>query len=132
MPFWRIIGGGAQLPHGPALDHVLQTGVVAVMTAAAVALLVTHPAPSPVPHAHKLPHAAAIGSAGFNLIHMHKATLAEAVEPLPQTVPVADATVRSSAPTALPATVRAPLQLPVAVPAKPLSLSKTQPASAIR
>jgi len=95
--FWRaLIGGGSRLPHWPALDHVLQTGVVAVMTAAAVALLVTHPAPSPVPHMHKALHVAAVGSAGFNLIHMHKATLADSIDPLPRTTPISLSTTQSA------------------------------------
>ena len=73
LPLWKI-GQTAQRTPWPSLDHVLQTGVVAVMTAAAAALLVTHQVPVHVGHAHKPAHAATVGSAGSNVIQIHTAT----------------------------------------------------------
>ena len=75
--------GAAQRTPWPSLDHVLQTGVVAVMTAAAAALLVTHQAPVHVGQAHKPAHAATVGSAGSNVIQIHTATLVEDMHPKP-------------------------------------------------
>jgi RNA polymerase sigma factor (sigma-70 family) len=50
----RRLGDGAQRLHAPALDQVLQAGIVAVMTVAAVAVIATHHAPAgAVTHPHK-------------------------------------------------------------------------------
>ena len=43
---WRRFGDGPQRLHGPAVEHFLQVGMVAVMTIAASALLVSHQTPA--------------------------------------------------------------------------------------
>jgi hypothetical protein len=51
----RRFGDGAQRLQAPALDQVLQAGIVAVMTVAAVAVITTHHAPAgAVTHPHKV------------------------------------------------------------------------------
>src|SRR5487761_435148 len=52
-PLWRGIVDSAHRTPWPGLDQVLQTGIVAVMTAAAAAMLVAHQAPVHTGHAHK-------------------------------------------------------------------------------
>lgn len=81
MGMWKEIVDSAQRTLGPSLDHALQTAIVAVMTLAAAALLVTHPAPSHAAHTHRSPHVVAVGSAGSNVLQMHNSTLAEALDP---------------------------------------------------
>src|SRR5487761_859558 len=126
LPVWRLIGCGPR-PGVPALDHVLQTGVVAVMTAAAAALLVTHQAPVHVQHPHKPPHVATIGSTGFNPLDTHKAVLAGVVNLWPPTAPNASANAPSAARPPLPLNVKAiVLKLPLSIPT-PLSLTKLLP-----
>jgi sigma-70-like protein len=119
--FWRRLGDGMQRPHGPALDQVLQTGIAAVVTAAAVAILVTHHAPSPIAPAHRTPHAAAVGSPGSHLFQAHKATLAAAADPMTRNLTVADAKNPSAAVAALPLKVPVPA---ISVPVPSLALPK--------
>jgi len=66
LPWWRPAGDGVHRVPWPALDHGLQTGIVAVMTAAAAVLLVSHQAPVPAGH-HRPAHVATAGSVGSNL-----------------------------------------------------------------
>ncbi len=95
LAWWKGMGDSAQRASWPSLDAVLQTGVVAVMTAAAAALLVTHAAPSHIGHVHKPAHVAAVGSAGTNVLQAHHAAVVDVVStvgtvPVPgQTNPVA-------------------------------------------
>jgi RNA polymerase sigma factor (sigma-70 family) len=113
LPWWRSLGDHAQRASWPGLDHVLQTGVVAVMTAAAAALLVTHQAPAHAGHTHRAVHVAAVGSVGPSAIQAHHATLADVVSPPAAPAPI---TVKTNTP----APVRAvPVKLspPVALPA---------------
>jgi hypothetical protein len=115
------VAGARRMPW-PALDQVLQVGVVAVMTAAAAALLVTHQAPSHAGHNHKPAHVAAVGSAP-TVLQPHHATLVEAVNPHPKAGPVADALSSSLSRVASPTKVTAPVRLPVSVVA-PAIVSK--------
>jgi RNA polymerase sigma factor (sigma-70 family) len=115
LPLWKI-GHTAQRTPWPSLDHVLQTGVVAVMTAVAAALLVTHQAPVHVSHAHKPAHAAVVGSAASNVIQAHKATLVEDMHPKPQAAPVTKTNRRPAPVAALPAKVAVRLPVAVAIP----------------
>jgi hypothetical protein len=122
VAWWKGVGAGSGRASWPNLDHILQTGVVAVMTAAAAALLVTHPAPSHTGHAHKPPRVAAVGSAGSDVLQAHHATVVDVVTAVETgTAPGPANTVASVA--ALPAGVRAAVQLPVSLTA-PLQLSK--------
>jgi RNA polymerase sigma factor (sigma-70 family) len=88
LTWWKSIGDNAQRGSWPSLDHVLQTGAVAAMTAAAAALLVTHAAPSHIGHAHKPQHVAAVGSAGSNVLQARHATAVDVVTTV-ESAPVA-------------------------------------------
>jgi hypothetical protein len=90
LPWWRGLGESVHRMPWPAVDHVLQTGVVAVMTAAAVALLVTHQAPAQVGHTHKTPHVTAVGSAGSSVHQAHLPAPVHAQGPASATQPVVD------------------------------------------
>ena len=125
LPLWKL-GQSAQRTPWPSLDHVLQTGVVAVMTAAA-ALLVTHQAPVHAGHAPKPVHVAAVGSAGSNVVQTHKATLVVDVHARPQTAPVTHSRRRPALVSVLPATIVAPARLPVVVAAPSLFMSSPLP-----
>lgn len=114
LPWWRSFGEVAHKAPWPAMDHAIQTGIVAVMTAAAVALLVTHQAPTHVGHTHKPPRVAAVGSAGSHL-PSHVATLVAAVDPAARPASVVGSASHSAALPAMPVKVRAPLRLPVVV-----------------
>lgn len=119
LPLWRGLNDSADRPW-PSLDHVLQTGIVAAMTAAAAALIVTHPAPSHVGHAQRAQHVAAIGSAGSGSLHTHHATLVEAANRQAGTPPGADAPIRSGTLQSLPVQVTVPtLPVQVTVPTPP-------------
>jgi hypothetical protein len=116
----RRSGGTAQQPPGPALDQVLQVGVAAVMTLAATALLVTHPAPTaPAPAAHA-PHpqeaqrVAAAGSIASGLAQAQTAPATVAATPT-QSAKVIDAVSHVVALPELPVKVQVP-QLPVSLP----------------
>jgi DNA-directed RNA polymerase specialized sigma24 family protein len=114
LPWWQKFGDGAQKAPWPALDHVIQTGIVAVMTAAAVALLATHQAPAPAGHTHKPPHAGAIGAAGSHL-QSHEATLVAAAAPMSAPAGVIRAGSHPVSSPALLVTVNAPGPLAVSV-----------------
>ena len=66
LPWWRHAGDGVDRAPWPALDHALQTGIVALMTAAAAVLLVTHQAPVHAGH-HRPAHVATAGTVGSSL-----------------------------------------------------------------
>ena len=121
LSFWRRPGDA----HAPSLDQVLQTGIVAAMTAAAAALLVSHHSPSHVATPHKAPHAAAVGSAGSRFLPGHSATLVAAGNPLLKTAPVAAAANPSRALSAVGAKVQWPVLPPVsmALPTLPSPLA---------
>lgn len=122
LAWWKGIGDNAQRASWPSLDHVLQTGVVAVMTAAAAALLVTHAAPSHIGHAHKPAHVAAVGSAGANVIQAHHAAVVDVVADIgTASLPGQTNAVASLA--ALPDKVKAAVKVPVNLTA-PLPLPK--------
>jgi len=124
LPLWKL-GLTVQRTPWPSLDHVLQTGVVAVMTVAAAALLVTHQSPARVAHAHKPVHVASVGSAGSSVVQTHDATLVEDARARPQTEPVTHSARRPAPVSALPATIAAPARLPVVV--TPPSLNPSSP-----
>jgi DNA-directed RNA polymerase specialized sigma24 family protein len=126
LPLWRSFGDHAQRASWPGLDHVLQTGVVAVMTAAAAALLVTHQAPVHAGHTHRPVHVAAVGAAGSTVTQAHQATLVDVVSSPASTAPIA---VKSGL-HALPVKVSSPVAQPVIELVKPL-LSKL-PSSGVR
>jgi hypothetical protein len=120
LPWWRTAGGLHRGPW-PPLDHALQTGIVAVMTAAAAALLVTHQAPVHAGHTHRAPHAVAAGSVGASL-QSQSATLDAAVIATPRHAPSVIRAAPASA-GAVPATIQTLLSLPVTVTI-PSGLSK--------
>jgi RNA polymerase sigma factor (sigma-70 family) len=122
LAWWKGIGDNAQRVSWPSLDHVLQTGVVAVMTAAAAALLVTHAAPSHTGHAHKPAHVAAVGSAGSNVLQAHHATVVDVVTAV-ETAPVPGQTSAVASLTTLPDKVKAAVKVPVSL-TTPLPLPK--------
>jgi hypothetical protein len=127
LPLWKGLSDSAQRPW-PSLDHVLQTGIVAVMTAAAAALIVTHQAPSHVGHAHRAQHVAAIEPAGSGSIHTHHATLVEAANTQAGTAPVADAPIRSGTLPSLPVQVTIPtLPVQVTIPTLPVKVTVPTP-----
>ena len=74
LPSLKGVGDYARCTPWPSLDQVLQVGVVAEMTAAAAALLVTHQAPSHAAHSHKPVHSAPVGSTS-DVLKTHHATL---------------------------------------------------------
>jgi RNA polymerase sigma factor (sigma-70 family) len=122
LPWLKGIGDSVQRVSWPSFDHVLQTGVVAVMTAAAAALLVTHPAPSHTGHAHKPPHIAAVGSAGSNVLQAHHATVVDVVADI-ETTSLPGQTNAVASLTALPDKVKAAVKVPVSL-TTPLPLPK--------
>jgi len=69
-PAPQVLGARGGRAHLPAIDQLLQAAVVAVMTVAAVALLVAHNgAPGHLLQTHKA-HVTAIGSSGSNLLQL--------------------------------------------------------------
>src|SRR5487761_446079 len=118
LPVWRLIGCGPR-PGVPALDHVLQTGVVAVMTAAAAALLVTHQAPVHIGHTHRPPHAITAGSVGSNL-QSHTATPEAVLKPSPRPAPVANPVGHPGSVAAMPAKAASLLSLLVSATGPPV------------
>jgi RNA polymerase sigma factor (sigma-70 family) len=114
LPWWQKLGYSAHKAPWPALDHALQTGIVALMTAAAVALLATHQAPAPAGHTHKPPRVAAAGAVGAHH-QSHEASLVAAVAPISGPAGVTGAASHPASLLALPITVKAPGPLPVSV-----------------
>ncbi len=114
----RRFGDGAQRLHGPALDQVLQAGIVAVMTVAAVAVLVTHHAPAgAVTHPHKARVAAA-------------PSVKSPLGPVPRAAPVSVVapTIRVAVANRVSSTVAVQsLMVKVQVPALPVSLPAPPP-----
>ena len=88
--WWRV-RDRIQKATWPAFGHALQTGIVAVMIAAA-ALLVAHQAPMRAGHAHRPPHVTAAGAVGSNL-RSHTAIVEAVSVPQPRPVPMASAAV---------------------------------------
>jgi hypothetical protein len=122
--YWRPMAGVAENGQGPALDQMLQAGVVAAMTLAAAALLVTHQAPPAVTHPHKAPpRVASVGwSAGSHPLQLQHKGPAVVVQPSSQPSTVATAASPAAKAPALPVTVALPA-LPVKVPALPTAVS---------
>lgn len=118
VPWWRV-GDGAQKAPWPALDHALQTGIVAVMTAAAAALLVTHQAPVHIGHTHRPPHAITAGSVGSNL-QSHTATPEAVLKPSPRPAPVANPVGHPGSVAAMPAKAASLLSLLVSATGPPV------------
>ena len=121
-----------QRSNGPSLDQVLQAGLVAVMTVAATAIVMTHHAsPAPVPHLHKTPRVAAVGSSSHLVPSTQDTTLAAAPAPQVDAAPVANVVQQAtSAPianlvqqatsvAAVPINVQLPELLPMRLPAAP-------------
>ncbi len=120
--YWRPFGGLAERGQGPALDQVLQAGVVAAMTVAAAALLVTHQAPpANVTHSHKAPRVASVGSAGSHPVQLQHLGPAVVVVPSSQPSTVATAASPIAKAPAVPAKLSIPA-LPIEVPALPKTL----------
>jgi Sigma-70, region 4 len=124
---WRRFGEGAQRLHGPALDQVLQAGIVAVMSVAAAALLVTHHSPAgAVTHPHKA-RVAASSSVKSPLTSAQRAAPVSVVAP---TIHVTVANQASS--TVATPFLRVELQvlaLPVSLPATPPILASSLPSA---
>jgi hypothetical protein len=112
---WRRFDDRAQRFQLPPADQVLQMGIVAVMTVAATALLVTHHAPpAKVTHPRNPPRVAAVGSvpSGVTPAHVNTPTVAgpataTTVAHVPASVVAVDS---------LPVTAHLPV-LPVTLPA---------------
>jgi hypothetical protein len=124
--YWRPLAGVAENGQGPALDQMLQAGVVAAMTLAAAALLVTHQAPpASVTHPHKAPpRVASVGwSAGSHPLQLQHKGPAVVVQPSSQPSTVATAASPVAKAPAPPVTVDLPA-LPVKVPALPTTVSR--------
>jgi hypothetical protein len=118
---WRRFSDDARL-HGPAADQVLQAAIVAVMTVAAAALLVTHHAsPGNVAHPHKTAGVAATGSAPSQLPQVQITAQATVGAPV-SSINLADAASQVVALPSVPVTVQVPalpVSLPVPTPALP-------------
>ena len=118
----RRFADGTQQSPGPSLDQVLQAGVVAVMTVAATALLVTqHASASQAPHLQKAPRFGAAGSNTSQPLVPHTAPVTAGVLPA-QSVKVTDAVSHAVALPELPVKVEVPplpVSLPVQAPALP-------------
>lgn len=114
----RRFGDGAQRLQAPALDQVLQAGIVAVMTVAAVAVIATHHAPAgAVMHPHKA-RVAAAPSVKSPL------TPAQRAAPVSVVAPTIRVTVASNVSSAV--AVQS-LMVKVQVPALPVSLPLSPP-----
>lgn len=129
VPLWKGIGDAAFRTPLPALDHVLQTGIVVIMTAAA-ALLVSHQGPSHVEHRSQPAHIASVGSVQPNVLHAHTAILVDSVNVDSPTTSVVAAAKRLGPVPALPVKVTLPVQLPVDIPAPPTVSKPRVPVSA--
>jgi RNA polymerase sigma factor (sigma-70 family) len=117
LPWWpslQKLGNNVHKAPWPALDHALQTGIVAVMTAAAVALLATHQPPANAGHTHKPPRVAAVGAVGAHQ-QSHEATLVAAVAPTYGPAGVTGAASHPASLAGLPVTVKVSGPLPVSV-----------------
>jgi hypothetical protein len=83
--YWPRLGA-------PGVDQVVQTGVVAVMTAVAAAMLVTHhsghPSPGHFVHPHRSSHTVSVGSVGGWLVDGDGTTAPTATAPLPSALAV--------------------------------------------
>jgi sigma-70-like protein len=127
--YWRPLGGVVERGHGPALDQVLQAGVVAAMTVAAAALLVTHQAPpANVTHPHKAPRVASVGSAGSYPIQLQHTGPAVVVVPSSQPSTVATAASPIAKAPSLPVKLSVLASIPASISALPVkvpALSKT-------
>jgi hypothetical protein len=117
----RRFGAGTQRPHGPFLNHIQQVGMVAVVTAAAAAVLVTHQAsPGDVPRLHKAPSSAAV--ARSQLLPARDQTVARTpaksalvAGALPQVGSLTAPSVTVQVPATLPNNLQIPLRLPINV-----------------
>ena len=116
QPMWSRFGDIADRASWPSLDHVLQTGMVAAVTAAA-ALLVTHQGATHVGHAPGLPHASAVASAGSSALHTRDAPVVDALNQRPAAVPRGDAGVLTRNLPLLPVNAIPPLPFSVRAPA---------------
>jgi sigma-70-like protein len=127
---WRRLPDNAQHVHGPAADQVMQAGIVAAMTVAAAALLVTHQAPHvTVAPLHKTPRVAASTPAPSHLPRVQTTapattatspvSQANAADAAAQAVTLQSVPVKVSVP-ALP--ISLPVSLPIPVPTPPLPL----------
>jgi hypothetical protein len=106
-----------QRSNGPSLDQLLQAGVVAAMTVATAAILITHhAAPAPVSHPHKASHTAAAGSSSHAIPVIKDPTLAEAVAPQVASAPVANVVHQATTVAPLPIKIQLPVRLPVRLP----------------
>ncbi|MEA2654962.1 MAG: Sigma-70, region 4 [Chloroflexota bacterium] len=130
---WRRFGDGPQILHGPAVDQVLQAGMVAVVTVAASAMLLAHPPPisaAPTPHQARAATFEAAPAHQLKVVHPNTSAV------LPSTVMRVPA--NGSGPAAAPpsAAVKLPvaplsvsLPAPPAIPPLPLSLPAPLPIS---
>ena len=113
--YWRRFDDRAQRFQLPPVDQVLQAGIVAVMTVAATAMLVTHHAPpAKVAHPRNPPRVAAVGSVPSSVTpsHLNTPTVAG-----PSTATnAAHVAIRALTVAALPVNVPVPA-LPVTLPA---------------
>jgi hypothetical protein len=120
---WRRFDDRAQRLQLPAADQLLQAGIVAVMTVAATALLMTHHGPpAKVSHPRTPPRVAAVGSVLSSLPQVIFTTPAVSA-------PVAQTTVADVATSAVPA---APLPINVQLPALPVTLPPIAVPPAVR
>jgi len=115
----------AQTWSRPGLDQVVQAGVVAVMTVAAAAILITHhTSPVQPAHHHKAPRISAVGSSPqvSTLTGKTVAAVASPLVPAATAAPVAtvatvvDALHHATAVVSLPISIPVPVGLPVSVP----------------
>ena len=115
---WRRFDDRGQRLPLPAADQLLQAGIVAVMTVAATALLVTHHGPpAKVTHPRTPPRVAAVGSVPTALPQVTVTTPAVSASAAPTTVA---GVATSAAPAALlPINAQVPA-LPVALPPIPV------------
>jgi transposase len=120
-----------QRSNGPSLDQVLQAGMVAVMTVAATAIVMTHHvSPAPVSHPHLTPRVAAVGSSSHSVPSVKDKTLVPAApqvtsEPVANVVqqvtsaPAADVVQQVTSVAAVPINVQLPQLPPVRLPTAP-------------
>jgi hypothetical protein len=116
---WRHLDQLIQRSNGPSLDQVLQAGVVAAMTVATAAILITHhTTPAPVSNPHRTPHIAAVGSSAHTL---HVSDKSQVVVGVPQiSEPVANVVHEATTSVAsVPIKIVLPVRLPLRLPAAP-------------
>jgi hypothetical protein len=116
---WRHLDHLIQRANGPSLDQILQAGVVAAMTVATTAILMTHHTSPAVSHPHKTPRIAAVGPSSHSIPKVEDKTAAAAAAPQVASAQVSDVVHQATSAANVPIKVQLPEILPVRLPTAP-------------